>query len=110
MRAALPEIERGGFLANVSAVVAERPMAGMGLYSATKAALTALDHALSRELRSRRIDVIDLRPPHIETGLVDRPIAGVPPRLPQGLSPEAVADRIVDAIQNGEKDVPADGF
>jgi len=110
MQAALPEIDRGGFLANVSAIVAEHPMPGMAMYSATKAALTALDRALARELRSRRIDVIDLRPPHMETGLVDRAIAGAPPRLPEGLAPESVADRIVSAIQNGEREVPADAF
>jgi cyclic-di-GMP-binding biofilm dispersal mediator protein len=110
MQAALPEVERGGFLANVSAIVAENPMPGMAMYSATKAALTALDRALARELRSRRIDVIDLRPPHMETGLVDRAIAGAPPRLPEGLAPEAVADRIVSAIQNGEREVAADAF
>lgn len=110
MRAALPEIERGGFLANLSAVVAERPMAGMAAYSAVKAGLTALDQALARELRSRRIDVIDLRPPHTETGLASRPIAGEAPKLPTGRSPEAVAERIVHAIRAGEKEVAASEF
>ncbi len=110
MRAALPELERGGFLANLSAIVAERPMAGMAAYSAVKAGLTALDQALARELRSRRIDVIDLRPPHTETGLASRPIAGEAPKLPTGRSPEAVAERIVHAIRTGEKEVAAGDF
>ena len=110
MRAALPEIERGGFLANLSAVVAERPMAGMAAYSAVKAGLTALDQALARELRSRRIDVIDLRPPHTETGLASRPIAGEAPKLPTGRRHEAVAERIVHAIRAGEKEVAASEF
>jgi short-subunit dehydrogenase len=98
MREALPEIERGGFVANLSAVVAEQPTANMAAYSASKAALSALDSALSRELRRRRVDVIDLRPPHTETGLADRPIAGTPPKLPSGLAVEAVADRVVRAL------------
>jgi cyclic-di-GMP-binding biofilm dispersal mediator protein len=98
MRAVIPEMERGGFIANLSAIVAERPMANMALYSATKAGLSALDEALARELRSRRIDVIDLRPPHTETGLAGRPIAGAAPRLPAGLAPEDVAERILRAI------------
>jgi len=110
MRAALPEIERGGFLANLSAIVAERPMAGMAAYSAVKAGLTALDQALARELRSRRIDVIDLRPPHTETGLASRPIAGQAPKLPTGRSPEAIAERIVHAIRAGEREVAASDF
>ena len=110
MRVAVPEIEAGGFLANLSAVVAEAPVAGMSLYSATKAALSAIDVALARELRRRKIDVIDLQPPHTETGLASRPIAGEAPRLRTGLDPERVADRIVEALRAGERRVPAAAF
>ena len=110
MRATLPDIESGGFIANLSAVVAEHPTAGMAVYSAAKAALTALDHALARELRRRRIDVLDVRPPHTETGLSTRPIAGTAPNLPEGKSVEAVADRIVLGIQERTRDLPSDAF
>ena len=110
MRAALPEIEEGGFLANLSAVVAEKPTAGMAVYSASKAALTALDAALAREFRARKVDVIDLRPPHTETGLADRPIAGQAPRLPAGRRPDVVAERIVQAIECRERVVAANEF
>lgn len=110
MRAGLLDLERGGFIANLSAVVAEQPTAGMAMYSASKAALTALDHAVARELRRRKIDVVDIRPPHTETGLANRPIAGEAPRLPEGRSPEAVADRIVRGLQAGERDIPASEF
>lgn len=110
MRTVLPEIENGGFIANLSAIVGERPTAGMALYSATKAALSAVDTALARELRARKIDVIDVRPPHTETGLANRPVAGAPPRLPQGKAPDAVAARVVEAIRNRERTVPADAF
>jgi cyclic-di-GMP-binding biofilm dispersal mediator protein len=110
MRTALPEIETGGFFANVSAVVAERPVAGMAFYSATKAALTALDQAMAREMRRRRIDILDLRPPHMETGLVNRPIAGVAPILPEGRSPESIAQRMIKAIKSGEREVASQDF
>jgi cyclic-di-GMP-binding biofilm dispersal mediator protein len=110
VRAALPRLEPGGFIANVSAVVAEHPTAGMALYSATKAALTAFDRALAREARRRRIDVIDLRPPHTETGLASRPIAGTAPRLAEGLAPDAVAERIVEAIRAGVREVASEEF
>jgi short-subunit dehydrogenase len=110
VRAALGEIAEGGFVANLSAVVAERPLPGMAFYSATKSALTALDRALARELRRRRIDVLDVRPPHTETGLADRPIAGSAPSLPEGRSPEVVAERIVEAIAAGEREVASDAF
>ncbi len=98
------------FVVNVSAVVAEQPTAGMAAYSASKAALAAFDAAAGRELRRARIRLVDVRPPHTETGLAARPIAGASPSLPQGLDPEAVADRIVAAIETGERDVPASAF
>lgn len=110
MRTVLPELENGGFIANLSAIVGERPTAGMAFYSATKAALSAVDAALARELRARRIDVIDIRPPHTETGLAERPIAGEAPRLPQGKDPELVATRIIEALRRRERTVPASEF
>lgn len=109
-RAALPHLESGGFVANVSAIVAEAPTAGMALYSATKAGLTAFDAALARELRRRKVDVIDIRPPHTETGLADRPLAGTAPRLPEGLAPDTVAQRVVNAITTGARELASTDF
>lgn len=102
--------DSNGFVVNISAVVAEKPMAGMAAYSATKAALTAADHAMGRELRKSGVDVYDVRPPHTETGLVTRALAGSAPKLPEGLAPEVTAQRIVDAIEAGQFDVAASDF
>jgi short-subunit dehydrogenase len=111
MRAAIPALtESRGFIANISAVVAEQPLPGMAAYAASKAALTAADRALTRELRAAGITVTDARPPHTETGLADRPIAGTAPKLREGLQPEAVAARIVAAIRAGEREIPAEAF
>ena len=83
IRAALPALtESRGFIANISAVVAEQPPAGMVAYAASKAALTAADRALTRELRAAGITVTDARPPHTETDLANRPIAGTAPSAP----------------------------
>ena len=109
IRAALPRLD-GGFVANVTGVVAEQPMAGMVAYSASKAALSSATESLRRELRRRKIDVIELRPPHTETGLAEHPIAGAAPRLPTGLAPDVVARRVLDAIVGRERAVPADEF
>lgn len=98
------------FFATISAVVAEQPMAGMAAYSASKAALSAYDAAAGRELRRSKVRVLDVRPPHTETGLVDRAVFGEAPRLPEGLSPEAVADRVLAAIVGGERDLPSSAF
>ncbi len=115
-RAALPALTesaaagRAAFLATVSAVVAEVPTAGMAAYSAVKAAVTAFDAALARELRSARVRVLDIRPPHTETGLAGRPIAGQAPRMATGRDPDAVAARIVEALADGTRDLPAAAF
>lgn len=116
IRAALPHLVSSGaegrspFVVSLSAVVAEQPTAGMAAYSASKAALTAYDAAAGRELRRAGIRLVDARPPHTETGLADRPIAGVPPRLPAGLTPDAVAARVVTAVLDDEKDLPSSAF
>jgi cyclic-di-GMP-binding biofilm dispersal mediator protein len=72
--------------------------------------LTGADRALVRELRRLHIRVCDARPPHTETGLAHRPLAGVSPALPEGLTPERVAARIVAAIEADEIDVASDQF
>ena len=111
LRRLLPLLQESqGFVVNLSAVLAERPMAGMGAYSASKAALTALDRALASELRRAKVRVLDVRPPHTETGLVDRAIHGQAPRLPDGLAPDAVAARVVQAVVEDASDLGSDAF
>ncbi|NCX59989.1 MAG: SDR family oxidoreductase [Actinobacteria bacterium] len=110
LREAAPHLVDGGFFVNLSGVVAAQPVAGMAAYSASKAAAWAAMTAAARELRRRRIDVIDARPPHTETGLANRPIAGVAPKMPVGLSPDVVAARIVSAVVAGERELPAEAF
>lgn len=118
LRAALPHLrsaaadrrEPGPFAAVISAVVAEQPLPGMAAYSAAKAALTAFDVALAREARRSGVRVIDIRPPHTETGLAQRPVGGTAPTMPTGLDPTQVAERIITAIIDGERDLPAAAF
>lgn len=108
-RYAIPLMD-GGFIVNLSGIVATMPTAGMATYSAAKAGLSAATVALTRELRRIGITVIDARPPHTETGLVDRAIAGDAPHLPNGASPDAVAERIVAGIVSGARVIEADAF
>ena len=102
--------KRRGFVVQLSAVVAETPLAGMAAYAASKAALTAADRALARELRRSGVDVIDVRPPHTETGLAGRPLSGTAPRLPSGLDPDVVAARVLDAIEHGATELASTDF
>lgn len=110
LREGAAHLSDGGFFVNISGVVASQPVAGMAAYSASKAAAWAAMTAAGRELRRRRIDVIDARPPHIETGLATRPLAGVAPKMPEGLAPDAVAARICAAVVAGERDLPTEAF
>lgn len=98
------------FAVTISGVIADMPTASMAGYGAGKAGLKSFVSALQREWRREGIRVVDTRPPHTETGLASRAIAGVAPAFPQGLNPDAVADRIVLAITSDEKDVPSESF
>lgn len=116
LQAALPALKasaaagRQPFALHLSAIVAEHPAAGMAAYSASKGALTAFDAAAGRELRRAGIRLVDVRPPHTETGLADRPLAGTAPPLAQGLDPAAVAARVIAAVVGTERDLPSSAF
>lgn len=97
-RAAIPRMAEGGVIVQISAIVADMPTAGMAAYSASKAGLSALDRALARELRPRGLRVLDVRPPHLDTGLERRPIAGTAPAMRAGRDPGEVVERIIAAI------------
>jgi len=101
---------RAPFIVTLSGVVAEAPTAGLAAYSAAKSALAAFATAATRELRRSGIRIIDARPGHTETGLANHPIAGTPPAFATGMSPDAVAERIVRAIVDDEKDLPSGAF
>ena len=57
----------GGSIINVASVAAERPMAGLGLYGATKAAVVNLTQAFAKELAPSRIRVNALLPGLVNT-------------------------------------------
>ena len=109
-RAAIPILPAGGFILNVSGFIAELPTAGIVSYSAAKAGVSAGFRALAREVRWRGVSVIDARPPHTETRLAGRALHGEPPRLRPGLDPTLVAERLVRAIEDDERDVPGSAF
>lgn len=110
-QAVLPTLaERRGFFANISGVVAEQSLANMVPYCASKAAVSHAMPGLRREARRSGVHVLDARPPHTETGLAGRAIAGTAPTFPQGLDPAAVARRIVEAIVADEAELASGAF
>ena len=110
MKEALKCARQGSVLVGISGVIAEQNLPGMATYGASKAAVRSFNEALTREARRSGIRVIDARPPHTETGLSTRAIAGDPPKFPVGLDPTKVAQRIVRAIADGETDLPLTAF
>jgi cyclic-di-GMP-binding biofilm dispersal mediator protein len=82
----------------------------MGASGASKATAKMAMALAARELRREKICVIDVRAPHSETGLVSRALAGTAPKMPEGLPPQAVVDRVLNALAGEERDLPAEAF
>lgn len=105
-----PEGSPEAFMVTLSGVISEMPTAGMSAYGASKSALRAFQQVAAREMRRMGIRVFDARPGHTETGLAGRAVFGSAPAFPPGLSPDAVAERIIRAITDDEKDLAPDAF
>lgn len=111
LSAAVPVMSGGGTLVALSAILADAPMAQMAAYSASKAALSAYLTALRREVRRAGIGVLDVRPPHLETGLAGRALSGTPPTLPAGYDVDAFIALLVEGIRSGARELVWDaGF
>ncbi len=109
VRAAVPHLrESSGTVAVISAVLADLPTSGMADYSAAKAALATWLQVLRREER-RSLKVLDIRPPHLDTGLETRALAGEPPRLPAGRPAGEVVDLVLQALAEDKQELVVDG-
>ncbi|MCX6467433.1 MAG: SDR family NAD(P)-dependent oxidoreductase [Pseudonocardiales bacterium] len=108
VRAAVPRMEGSGTVAVLSAILADVPTAGMAAYSASKAGLSAWLTALRLEQRRKGVTVFDVRPPHIETGLADRAIAGQAPPMKAGATADELVGLVVDGIRTGRRELSYD--
>lgn len=108
LSAAVPRLEEGGGIAVLSAVLADAPMAGMAAYSASKAGVSAYLSALRREVRRHGVSVLDVRPPHMETGLAQRALDGTPPKLPTGHDVEELVALVVEGISTDARELAWD--
>lgn len=106
----IPHVRDGGSIVFISGAVVDFATVGMAAYTAAKAGLSASCAILRRELRQRKINVLDARPPHTETGLASRAIYGTAPKMKEGLQPDVVADRIVKAITADETELAPGAF
>ncbi len=109
LRAAIDAVKPGGAVAAVTAVTAEYPTHGMAAYSASKAALSAWLTAARADYRARHVAALDVRAPHMDTGLADRPLAGTAPgNLPEPHPVDEVVDAIVRALRSDARSVAFD--
>lgn len=107
VRAAARHLGDGGTVAVFSAILADLPTAGMADYSAAKSALSTWLQVLRREER-KRFTVLDVRPPHLDTGLETRALAGEPPRLPAPMPSTDVVTLVVQALEQGASEIVFD--
>ena len=76
IRRLLPHMPRGGSVVTVSSIVGEVAMPGLGLYSASKHALSALADILRIETRRDGIQVLNFCPGHVATGFFGSMLSG----------------------------------
>lgn len=103
VRAAGAQLD-GGVVVVLSAILADLPTNQMADYSASKAALSAWLGVVRRENR-RRFRVLDVRPPHLDTGLSDHPLAGTAPTLPEPLAGSAVVEAVLEALRTDASEI-----
>jgi 3-oxoacyl-[acyl-carrier protein] reductase len=89
--------QRSGHIVNISSIVGRSGYRGLGVYSATKAALDGLTRSMARELGSRGIVVNGIAPGYLRTemshGLDESQLAQIERRTPAGRlgDPEDIA-------------------
>ncbi|SDD25793.1 SDR family NAD(P)-dependent oxidoreductase [Auraticoccus monumenti] len=104
VRAAAPHLGEGGTVVVLSAILADVPTAGMAEYSAAKSALSTWLGLVGKEER-RKLHVVDVRPPHLDTDLSDHPLAGTAPKLPAPYPAARVVEVVLEAVRDGKKEV-----
>jgi len=68
-RAALPHLDAGGVIVNVSSGAASNPMEGWGAYCCTKAGLAMLTRMIDHEYRAKGIHAYGFRPGVVDTDM-----------------------------------------
>ncbi len=108
VQVALPRMNRGGRIINVSSVVGKRAIPKVGGYCATKSALNALSDTLRVELATRGITVTSIYPGTTRTAFRENSRRTKDEKRgwrPRGVTPEKVAQKISVAAESGGRDV-----
>ncbi len=108
IQAALPHMNRGGRIINVSSVIGKRAIPKVGGYCATKFALNAISDALRVEISDRNITVTTVYPGTTRTAFRENSRRTKDEKRgwrPGGVEPEKVAEKIIRAAERGGRDV-----
>jgi 3-oxoacyl-[acyl-carrier protein] reductase len=96
-RAALPHLaHRGGHVVMVSSLAGKNPIAGMGAYCASKAALDQFAACLMLEVRHQGVKVTTIAPGSVDTAFAGSPR---PPDTSWMLTAEDVAQTVLDLLR-----------
>jgi short-subunit dehydrogenase len=98
------------FVLAITGVVAERSFPSMAAYCASKQALSGWLSAVATEWRKDGVRIIEARPGHTETGLAGRALFGTAPAFPAGLTPQHVAQVLVNGIVSDAKMLASTDF
>jgi NAD(P)-dependent dehydrogenase (short-subunit alcohol dehydrogenase family) len=95
-RAALPQLaDGGGHVFMISSLAGRNPIAGLGPYCASKAALDQMTACLMLEVRQRGVKVITIAPGSVQTAFGHRS----KDRADWMLQPEDVAQTVLDLLR-----------
>jgi len=105
-----PLLVEESFVIAITGVVAERTFPGMAAYCSSKMAFGAFLSTIATEWRRDKVQILDARPGHTETGLASRAVFGTAPAFPQGMTPEHVIDVIFSSLAEGKGIVGSSEF
>jgi NAD(P)-dependent dehydrogenase (short-subunit alcohol dehydrogenase family) len=110
-RAALAHLPQGtGHLVFIGSIAGLLGVPGEAWYSATKAGLGMLAEVLRAELRADGIRVTLVAPTVVDTAFYERRNSPYLRRRPRPVSPQVVADAIVEAVTRGREVVVIPGW
>jgi uncharacterized oxidoreductase len=103
----LPQLSRQpeATIINVTSGLAYAPLAVFPVYCATKAALHSFTLSLRYQLRDTGVDVVEMAPPIVASGLRSEETAARNPAAGSAVTPEEFVDEALPLLEKGDPEV-----
>ncbi len=103
----LPQLSRQpkGTIINVTSGLAYAPLAVFPVYCATKAALHSFTLSLRYQLRDSRIEVVEMAPPIVASGLRSEATEQANPAASSAVTPEEFVEEALPLLEIGDPEV-----